>query len=746
MSRLPLVLLFVLHFSLAALAQQPDTAKSQPPGLQPTPTPTPTAAQQSSRSADDDVVRITTNLVQLDAVITDKNGKLIRDLRQDEVQIFEDGRQQKITNFSLVNVEPSATPSAPAAPLDKSAPPVTAKLHPEDVRRTIALVVDDLGLSFESTYYTRRALKKFVDEQMQPGDLVAIIRTSGGIGALQQFTADKRQLYAAIDRVKWFVNGRAGVGAFAPLEGNPSNDEALKTANENLRAANDDLNQFREDVFSVGTLGAVGYVVKGMRELPGRKSILLISDGFKIYSAGDPERNYRTLLALRRLIDQANRATVVIYTMNAIGLQTMGLTAADSTSGMSAAEVEQQLGDRRTAAFDSQNGLDYLAKETGGIAIRNTNDLSGGIRRVIEDQRSYYLIGYRPEESTFEVKSGRRMFHKLNLKVTRSGKFNVRMRSGFYGISEEDEKTLATTPQQQILKALTSPFGAAGVRLRLTTLFANDAKAGSYMRSLLHINVNDLNFTDTPEGLHTAEFDVVAITFGDNGSVVDQVGQGYSIRSNAEEYARLRQDGLVFFLTVPIKKAGAYQLRAALRDRNSQQVGSASQFIDVPDVKKNRLLVSGILVNATELGAPKKAPAPDEVVAGQAGSNQAGAKKDADASRLPVNAATRLFKQGQVLQYSVIVYNARLDKATAQPQLLTQIQLFRDGKLVFTGKENALGTVSQPDLKRITITGALKLGADLSPGEYVLQINATDPLADEKHRVATQWIDFEVVK
>ena len=77
---------------------------------------------------------------------------------------------------------------------------------------------------------------------------------------------------------------------------------------------NEDFNQFREEVFAVGTLGAVSYVVKGMHELPGRKSILLISDGFRIYSRDDPDRNYRTLLALRRLIDQANRATVVIYT------------------------------------------------------------------------------------------------------------------------------------------------------------------------------------------------------------------------------------------------------------------------------------------------------------------------------------------------------------------------------------------------------------------------------------------------
>jgi VWFA-related protein len=134
--------------------------------------------------------------------VTDKNGKLITDLRPDEVQIFEDGHQQKITNFSFVNPEASSAPLLPSAPLDKNALPPT-KLHPEDVRRTIALVVDDLGLSFRSTYDVRNALKKFVDQQMQPGDLVAIIRTSGGIGALQQFTADKRQLHAAIERVNW---------------------------------------------------------------------------------------------------------------------------------------------------------------------------------------------------------------------------------------------------------------------------------------------------------------------------------------------------------------------------------------------------------------------------------------------------------------------------------------------------------------------------------------------------------------
>src|ERR1043166_720101 len=549
-------------FALVLLLLLPQTGPAQQQSdIQSSPTVTPT--QQSQRPSDDDVVKITTNLVQVDAVVTDRNGNLIRDLRPEEIQIFEDGRQQKITNFNLITQETVITERAPAPPLDKTAPPLpTAKLHPEDVRRTIALVVDDLGLSFESTHYVREALKKFVDQQMQPGDLVAIIRTSGGIGALQQFTSDKRQLYAAIDRVKWFMNGRSGIGAFAPIE-----PKAFGGANElpgeaeKLKKFNDDVNQYREDAFAVGTLGAVGYGVKGMRELPGRKSILLISDGFKIYSAGDADRSSRTLYALRHLIDQANRATVVIYTMNASGLQVLGLTAADSTGGLSSDELEQQLSDRRNAAFESQDGLNYLARETGGIAIKNSNDLTGGIRRVMTDQGRYYLIGYRPDESTFDPKTGRRTFHKLSLKVTRPGKFSVRMRNGFFGVTEDDEKNLAATPRQQIISALTSPFGAAGVHLRLTTLFANDPKVGSFMRSLLHVNANDLTFTAEPNGVQKAEFDVLAITFGDNGAVVDQVGHTYTMRARPEDYARLRKDGFVFFLTVPIKKGGAYQLR-----------------------------------------------------------------------------------------------------------------------------------------------------------------------------------------
>lgn len=736
MKRSLAALIICLHFSSVGFAQQQSaTPKPKPESSQQKPV---SASQNPQGPGDVDVVKITTKLVQVDAVVTSKDGKPVTDLRLDEIEIREDGRPQKITHFSFVTSDPTAASPKPLPGPDKNAPaPPPVRLRPEQVRRTIALVVDDLGLSFESTHYVRRALKKFVDEQMQPGDLVAIIRTSGGIGALQQFTSDKRQLYAAIERVQWSLTGRAQIGAFAPI-----GTTSLTTDPASAEAGNEELNQFREEIFSVGTLGALNYIVKGLRELPGRKSILLISDGLRIFNRDDPSRSARVLQALLRLVDLANRASVVIYTMDARGLQTLGLTAADSTAGMSPEQVEEQLSSRRASFFDSQDGLNYLARQTGGIAIRNNNDLSSGLRRVLEDQKSYYLIGYRPDDSTFDRVTGRRKFHSLSLKVTRPGKFNVRMRNGFFGVSEEDTRPVAATPRERILNALVSPFGAAGVHLRLTSLFANDLKFGSIMRSLLHIEARDLTFTDEPDGWHRAEFDVLAVTFGDNGNVVDQVGKSHAIRIRGDTYERVLKEGFVYFVTVPIKKAGAYQLRVALRDRGSERVGSASQFVEVPDVKKKRIALSGVFVTGINPAALKTGES------GKAASaiNQPAAAEGEDLADPANSAAVRQFQRGGALQYGFVIYNARLDKATGRPQLHTQLRLFRDSKPVFTGEERPLDLNNEPDLKRLGVVGALRLGTDLIPGEYMLQVIVTDQLADEKHRISTQSIDFEIVR
>src|SRR5947209_9794364 len=302
----------------ATQATQPAAATQQTPAAQkPAPTPTP------QEEPDEDVVRITSNLVQFDAVVTDKQGRPVTDLRPEEFEVYANGRKQEVTNFSYITAE-AGTPSARPTPrpprnADKTAPPVPpARLKPGQVHRTVALVVDDLGTSFESTAYVRKALKKFVDEQMQPGDLVAIMRTSAGMGALQQFTGDKRMLYSAIERVRWYPTGRAGLAAFAPME--PPAISMSPGGGFDSTDPNADLDDFRDQVFSVGTLGAINFIIRGMGELPGRKSIILFSDGLTVLNPSDPTKRQRVLDSMRRLVDFANRAAVVIYAVDARGL------------------------------------------------------------------------------------------------------------------------------------------------------------------------------------------------------------------------------------------------------------------------------------------------------------------------------------------------------------------------------------------------------------------------------------------
>lgn len=707
------ILVEALFFSAALYAQAPL----------PTPTPLPAAS--------DDVVKISTTLIQIDVSATGRDGKVVRDLRPDEFEVFENGQKQDISNFSFVSNEREITVPA-AKPVKGQMIPPPAPIRAENVRRAIALVVDDLTLSFESTFYARRALKKFIDAQMQPGDLVAIVRTGAGIGALQQFTNDKRQLYAAVERVRWNPAGNGRIGAFAPLEpvldtGQPQAEpEPGERTAEGIQR---EFNDFREGVFATGTLGAVNYVVRGMSSLPGRKSVLLLSDGFKLFKtdAQGFRESSSILAALRRLADQANRASVVIYTMDARGLLTTGLTAEDSSAGRDATAIETALSDRRQQLFDTQDGLRYLAQQTGGFAIVNNNDLSGGIRRILDDQ-SYYLLGYAPDDDTFDPKT--RRFNKLVVKVRRPG-VELRYRSGFFGISSDakDKASAANTPaDQRLIEALTSPFGANEIPLRLNTLFGTTAAGAPFIRSLLHVSTQNLKFEDLPDGAKKLVFDIMAVGFGDNGAAVEQFGKSYTVTLRKDRYEQFAKTGFVYDFTFPIKKPGAYQLRVALRDRGSDRIGSANQFVEVPDLKKGRLTLSSVALENPTLAEFRKREA-------------GGAAGESDSL---LDTSLRRFKRGTVVSYGAIIYNSKQGSAAAGA-LRSTIRLYRDGTVIFEGTPQPVAAPA-PSARAVNMVGSLVLGTAMTPGDYVLQIVVTDTLAKEKYRSAGQFVQFEIVE
>ena len=538
-----------------------------------------------TRDDQDDVVRITTNLVQVDAVVT-KDGKPVTNLTADDFEIYEDGRKQAITSFAFVSNVPG-TSSQPAPPKEKKidVPPVLP-LKADEPRRTMAIVVDDLGMSAESMGLARHQLRKFIAEQMQPNDLVAIMRTGGELGALQQFTNDKRLLNRAVDQLKWNMCSRVGFSVLPSL-GSASAFPA----------------QCGSHTF-FDTTRALRFILDAMGQLPGRKSMVVLSDSMPAENQ-DPEfldeRGTRAQFRLdytgmlQKIAEKAIRNSVVIYSVDTQGLQYTGLTAADSfqTSGRDLGMfVHKVMSSRSNLLFTRRAGGEIIAKQTGGFQVRNSNGFQ--LDRILEDQSGYYLIGYRPTDETFN-----KQFHHIKAKVKRSG-MTLRTRFGFVGVSEEEATRNRPSPRASTNLALASPFASQDIQIDITSFFAKDNAANMVIRSFIYIDANDLTVT-TADDKHESSIELHGVVFGDNGAVVEHLSRGATLTLSQSEYEQALQHGIALSLDMPVKKPGAYQFRVAIRDVQAGRVGSASQFIEVPNLKKERLTASGlILENMTE--------------------------------------------------------------------------------------------------------------------------------------------------
>ncbi|HEY7180001.1 MAG TPA: VWA domain-containing protein [Blastocatellia bacterium] len=702
--------------SAQQLKQEAKQEKKQP-DAQP-----PDRADRADRADQEPNVRISTQLVQIDATVTDKKGEHVDGLTEDDFELTVDGKKQNITYFRLIKLPEPKSPAAPAAKTPNSVappPPTPMKtIAPEQVARTIAFVVDDLGLSFESTNYARRGIKKFLDEQMQEGDLVAIIRTGRSLGALQQFTSDKRVLYAAVDKLTWNPYSRDMIPRFGS-----ANDDTLP---QEAQDAEDRFEDFRETVFSGGTLSALSFVVRGLRELPGRKSAILISDGLRLF--GRNHDNNQVLDQVRRLTDLANRSNVVIYSLDAKGLQTLTPTAADNPGRMNGPQFAARMARMSQQNFDSQEGLTYLARETGGFAVLNNNDINAGVGRVLKDQQSYYLIGFDPENEKFDMK-----YHSIKLKTRRPG-LQARTRSGFIGFPDDPERRAPQTREAQILSALFSPFGARDVETQMTSLFfnspnpsrkeKNDPENVSFVRSFFHIAASNLTFKDGDNGEKTLKLSISTFTFNENGAVVEQHGREFGFRLNEAQWRAALKRGFSYTDDFIIKKPGAYQFRAVIRDAETGRMGSAGQFIRVPDLSKNRLELSGLALLSTEMEP------------GQ----QAAADERDDIQSTP---GVRRFSRNSIIDYGAIVYNATLDPKTGKPQLTAQLEIYRDGKVIQQLEPRPIDPGATADPKRLDCGGRLKI-TSFPPGDYLIHLTVTDQLADRKYSRAEQWMDFSV--
>ena len=690
-----LALLLLFCVLLTAVAQ---TQPAAPPPPQKT-------------SNDDDVVRITTNLVQVDAIVT-KDGKVVPNLTAEDFEIYEDGKKQAITSFAYISnvLTSTSTSERPAEPPPKVKPTELGpapRLNRDDPRRTVALVVDDLGLSAESIHNVKKQLRKFIAEELQPNDLVAVMRTSGELGALQQFTNDRRVLDRAVERVRWNMCSRAGTTVMPIFD--PTRD------------------QFEDPEFACGagsyykTLKSLRFILDAMGQLPGRKSMVLLSDSLPVESQEVKYENEalntniatttRFTWVLQRIAEKAIRASVVIYSVDTQGLQYTGLTPADQprlTRGTMNAS-SNIMTRRSDLLWRRREGGELIAKQTGGFQVRNSNSFD--LPRILQDQNGYYLLGYRPTSETFN-----RRFHQIKAKVKRSG-MTLRTRFGFFGVSEEE----ITRPAQLINPtttnlALRSPFGAQDIEVNLVSFFTNDKASGSMIRSFIYIDPRGLTF-ETVDGMRQASFELHGVIFGDNGIMVEQNQQNATLSLNERDYEHAMRNGMALKLDMSVKRPGSYQVRVATRDKNTGKIGSSGQFVEVPDLSKKRLAVSGIVLGATS---------------GFAGR---------DANHIIEHPATRNFDLNTDLHFAFVTYNA-----TSTSNLVMEAKLFRDGKAVFAGPETPINAGNSTDPSRLLVNGSLRLSPDLELGNYYLQVVITDKGTKGKTPPVVQWIDFDIVK
>ncbi|MEW6732304.1 MAG: VWA domain-containing protein [Acidobacteriota bacterium] len=627
------------------------------------------AQAQTSQDSQEPILKVSTELVQIDVVVTDKDGRLISDLKAEDFELFESGKKQPITNFSYI----SRNPEDAAKVL-----PSLSTLTPTQVNHTIALVVDDGGLSFETIGYVRNRLKKLVDEYIQPGSLVAISRIGGELGVLQQFTNNKESLYAAISQLRWNINSRNGIYNIF--------DENNETQCNNP--------------FEISTghsINALQSIIRRLATLPGRKTLVFISDGFALFgeqlSRFNPNRS-----TIDNIIEMANRASINIYTIDAELLS-------------------------HNHNFQKQQGLLYLANLTGGFFSSN---LEASLKRIAKEQSGYYLIGYIPEEATFKGDINSRSFRNIKVKVKRKD-LMVRSRVGFYAVTDA-EMQLARSQENNSLLALTSPFMIDKIPLKMTTIFRQQQQQ-SILRSLVHIDASKLHFAQELDGKNKATFDLDIYLFGDNGRVSYHANRNHSLYLTGNTYQQVLKDGFVYIVNVPVKQAGGYQLRIVVKDTNSQELGSVYQFVNIPMIKKQQPLLSGIFLSTkeSEQTAIDKEINDIDKISGEIDSQGSAA-------------VLRRYYQGTVLNYTYDIYN--ISSLNRSKPLTAQVILFHKGKAVFTGPKQPIDTTKQKNPEKTAINGIVPQSSELTTGEYVLQIRVDQ--AGSK-RPIFQQIDFEII-
>ncbi len=674
-----------------------------------------TSAQESPR------FRSGVDLVSVDVVVLDKTGSPVTGLTRADFTVSEDGRRQEITDFEAVSVAPPAMAADAQSPPTRLVPVSTnvSRSFARPPGRAFAVVFDDMNLTRAQADQARRAVKDLLEAAVSPDDTVTLSTTSGVAWLNARMPQDRERLLAVMSRVDGKFVPDTSAERMTDYEAMRIHQYAdatvelrVKRRYQNYRVAGlepvrpqdqDDLPKVGETRGDVGviasyiqsraesvyaaaearnraTLNLIARTVDSLRAARGRKALILLSKGF-IY---DTE-----IRGFKDVSRAAREANVAIYFIDARGLEA-------STSEFTADAIgpvdTHDIGAAYAGIQLEAAGAVSVAEDSGGFAVQNTNDLSAGLRRIADESRHYYLLGYIPRNAK---RDGR--FRRIEVKVNRPG-VTVRARRGYYAADDADARAVRVGLDPEVQRALDAPRDLGDVPVRATALVFQEAKPGA--ASVLVATETDVRrfaFEPRQDRLTDVLEVAIAVTNTSTGEV-SRFGQ--NVEMNLRSDTRDTLERTWYSLSHAFELApGTYQARVVVRDRNSGRVGSVTHEFVVPSLGGLRLS-SPILSDAVE------------------------AERVARTAK-PVVVARRTFSAGSTLFCQFAVYGAARDAASGTPRVSGAWTLRRaDGTVVRSAPPQPLAPASDGALIRLY---GISL-ANLEAGDYALQIDVRDEL------------------
>ena len=680
-------------------------------------TPIATLSQDRKKKSDQDSIKLNAELVQIDALVTDKAGKPVSGLKREDFELLDNNKSQPITHFSFEESNPARVKNSPMAQ-----PPIPKALTARDLKRVVAFVVDTLHMQFENLNRTRKMLQDFVDNQMQPGDLVLILPTGGGSGLLQQFTSDRSLLRNAINRIR-LVNVDSGIVPYrsitrdVPLKSMGRQEQPVDSRNRGSGRLSmpDSPGEHEADPLEMAdvrvTLETLNNVITSMRQLPGRKLGVFVSEGFRLYPT-QTNREFSETIGL------AARSNVVFYSIDPKGL-TAPFTAADSLespaerSANFGEAIAKQLTQNQLDLLDRRESLSSLASETGGKLFSDNNDINRGLANLLDENSSYYLLGFQPEQAKWDGK-----LHKIKVVVRNRPELTVLARRSYLARSDAPKPSSADPKVAEAIDAISSPFVRRDIDLRLTALYIDNPQREPSVTLLLHIDASKLHLIES-EGSYHSSLEQIGFVLDANGRTVESFSNTLQLNLQPKTFQAALKQGFVATRTMNLKP-GVYQIRLFVREVGFGAIGTANDFIEIPDLKA-----------ADRLGASSL------FLAGQTA--QQGKTADA-AGATP---SQRKFPTNGEFSYSMVIYNPRIDEKMKQPQLEMRTRILTGSKAVFTGQPHPVAAGEGSALPYRVVTGGVIKPLILPSGDYTVEVIVWDKLR-KKDSIVRRETDFSV--